>query len=328
MAKHMPSHDRVKNTGWRGWDSWRGTCGVNQTLSKYPRRRFTVLSVSFALDTPKRRWAKALAFAFSHERATATPHRIFCLLYSSHCPKKIIQKTGFGTSFFRAMSQIASAATLGQPNGSLPEQGHAAMTMAYAAAATAAAAAGAGGVGDAGSGDGDEEFDDLPSVDDKRTKRGFSKRVTLRDLERYFEYPIEEVSKMMGVSTTIIKRLCRKYGIKRWPYRQVRHRACVSACVGLRIAAAAVAGDAVACVREKHFPNYRKIIKSFYCLCRQYTCNFDCLFVRRTLVNTYLCKMRFFTWKMATAPPHHLRAGACLHRISAVQVAGGLLPTL
>lgn len=68
----------------------------------------------------------------------------------------------------------------------------------------------------------EEEGVDIPGLEDKRTKRGFSKRVTLRDLERYFEYPIEEVSKMMGVSTTIIKRLCRKYGIKRWPYRQVR----------------------------------------------------------------------------------------------------------
>lgn len=67
----------------------------------------------------------------------------------------------------------------------------------------------------------EEEDEDIPGLEDKRTKRGFSKRVTLRDLERYFEYPIEEVSKMMGVSTTIIKRLCRKYGIKRWPYRQV-----------------------------------------------------------------------------------------------------------
>ncbi|CAM9699517.1 unnamed protein product, partial [Hapterophycus canaliculatus] len=70
--------------------------------------------------------------------------------------------------------------------------------------------------------DDDEDDDDcIPGLEDKRAKRGFSKRVTLRDLERYFEYPIEEVSKMMGVSTTIIKRLCRKYGIKRWPYRQV-----------------------------------------------------------------------------------------------------------
>ena len=69
--------------------------------------------------------------------------------------------------------------------------------------------------------DGEDDEDGIPALEDKRTKRGFSKRVTLRDLERYFEYPIEEVSKMMGVSTTIIKRLCRKYGIKRWPYRQV-----------------------------------------------------------------------------------------------------------
>lgn len=69
--------------------------------------------------------------------------------------------------------------------------------------------------------DDDDDDDEIPGLEDKRTKRGFSKRVTLRDLERYFEYPIEEVSKMMGVSTTIIKRLCRKYGIKRWPYRQV-----------------------------------------------------------------------------------------------------------
>ena len=69
--------------------------------------------------------------------------------------------------------------------------------------------------------DDDEEEEEIPGLGDKRTKRGFSKRVTLGDLERYFEYPIEEVSKMMGVSTTIIKRLCRKYGIKRWPYRQV-----------------------------------------------------------------------------------------------------------
>lgn len=90
-----------------------------------------------------------------------------------------------------------------------------------AAAAQAAAAARAAAVAAGEQDDDDDDYDDLPSVEDKRAKRGFSKRVTLRDLERYFEYPIEEVSKMMGVSTTIIKRLCRKYGIKRWPYRQV-----------------------------------------------------------------------------------------------------------
>lgn len=103
-----------------------------------------------------------------------------------------------------------------------PENGRGAADAEQAAMALAVAAANAAGNPGENSDDGD--YDDIPSADDKRAKRGFSKRVTLRDLERYFEYPIEEVSKMMGVSTTIIKRLCRKYGIKRWPYRQVRRR--------------------------------------------------------------------------------------------------------
>ncbi|CAM9617884.1 unnamed protein product, partial [Chrysoparadoxa australica] len=64
-----------------------------------------------------------------------------------------------------------------------------------------------------------EKVEDAPKL---RYKRGFSKTVKLVDLERHFDYPIEEVSKKMGVSTTIIKRLCRKHGIKRWPYRQIR----------------------------------------------------------------------------------------------------------
>lgn len=101
----------------------------------------------------------------------------------------------------------------GTPTGSVGPRHHGAMME--------AASAQGGGHIDYGQAVVGEE-DDIPGLGDKRTKRGFSKRVTLGDLERYFEYPIEEVSKMMGVSTTIIKRLCRKYGIKRWPYRQVR----------------------------------------------------------------------------------------------------------
>lgn len=101
------------------------------------------------------------------------------------------------------------------------QQQHSDRAAMISAAAAVEAVQGIAGIGhvDYGMGEGEEE--DIPGLGDKRTKRGFSKRVTLRDLERYFEYPIEEVSRMMGVSTTIIKRLCRKYGIKRWPYRQV-----------------------------------------------------------------------------------------------------------
>lgn len=114
------------------------------------------------------------------------------------------------------MSSANAAASPASGNGAHPpDVEQAAMAMAVAAAAAATNSTTAEHSEDA-------DYDEVPSADDKRAKRGFSKRVTLRDLERYFEYPIEEVSKMMGVSTTIIKRLCRKYGIKRWPYRQVR----------------------------------------------------------------------------------------------------------
>lgn len=40
-------------------------------------------------------------------------------------------------------------------------------------------------------------------------------------LETHFDLPINEASEELGVSTTIVKRLCRKFGIKRWPYRQI-----------------------------------------------------------------------------------------------------------
>lgn len=40
-------------------------------------------------------------------------------------------------------------------------------------------------------------------------------------LEEYFDRPITDASEALGVSTTIVKRLCRKYGITRWPYRQM-----------------------------------------------------------------------------------------------------------
>lgn len=51
--------------------------------------------------------------------------------------------------------------------------------------------------------------------------RGVSKWVTREVLEGYFYRPLDGASKELGVSTTIVKRLCRKLGIRRWPYRQI-----------------------------------------------------------------------------------------------------------
>ncbi|CAN0279259.1 unnamed protein product [Discosporangium mesarthrocarpum] len=51
--------------------------------------------------------------------------------------------------------------------------------------------------------------------------RGVSKRVNRAVLETYFDRPLDEAGRALGVSTTIVKRLCRKMGISRWPYRQI-----------------------------------------------------------------------------------------------------------
>lgn len=45
--------------------------------------------------------------------------------------------------------------------------------------------------------------------------------LTLEDIQSKFIYPIATACKKLNVSESYLKRLCRKYGIKRWPYRQI-----------------------------------------------------------------------------------------------------------
>ena len=42
------------------------------------------------------------------------------------------------------------------------------------------------------------------------------------DLAAYFDMPIKAAAKEIGICTTILKKLCRKNGIPRWPHRKVR----------------------------------------------------------------------------------------------------------
>lgn len=50
----------------------------------------------------------------------------------------------------------------------------------------------------------------------------FSKYVTRELLQGQFHLPMEEAGRSWGVSTTIVKRVCRTFGIERWPYRQIQ----------------------------------------------------------------------------------------------------------
>lgn len=68
---------------------------------------------------------------------------------------------------------------------------------------------------------------DSTKKDPKPRNRGtgpklFSKCVTREMLQGQFHLPMEEAGKSWGVSTTIVKRVCRAFGIERWPYRQIQ----------------------------------------------------------------------------------------------------------
>lgn len=52
-----------------------------------------------------------------------------------------------------------------------------------------------------------------------------TKSITLQELRLYFDKPIEEAAKAIGICSTLLKKICRRYNIKRWPYRQVMNAA-------------------------------------------------------------------------------------------------------
>ncbi|OWZ08751.1 putative extracellular protein [Phytophthora megakarya] len=62
------------------------------------------------------------------------------------------------------------------------------------------------------------------------TPRGGSKRygpvVQLEDLREYlrecFNMPIAAVARKFGICATLLKKICRRHGIQRWPHRQIR----------------------------------------------------------------------------------------------------------
>lgn len=46
-------------------------------------------------------------------------------------------------------------------------------------------------------------------------------KLTLKDLRNYFNLPIEEAARRLRLCPTVVKKICRKYGLNRWPYRKV-----------------------------------------------------------------------------------------------------------
>jgi len=49
-----------------------------------------------------------------------------------------------------------------------------------------------------------------------------SKNITFEELSKFFHLPINQVAKELGVCATILKKICRRNGIPRWPHRKIK----------------------------------------------------------------------------------------------------------
>nr|ABD96880.1 hypothetical protein [Tarenaya spinosa] len=47
-------------------------------------------------------------------------------------------------------------------------------------------------------------------------------RLTLKDIGKYFHLPVEEAARIMKVCPTVVKKICRRGGLARWPHRKIR----------------------------------------------------------------------------------------------------------
>ncbi|KFK25847.1 hypothetical protein AALP_AA8G169800 [Arabis alpina] len=47
-------------------------------------------------------------------------------------------------------------------------------------------------------------------------------KLTLDDLKKYFHLPIEKAAQTMEVCPTVLKKVCRRGGLRRWPYRKIK----------------------------------------------------------------------------------------------------------
>lgn len=71
--------------------------------------------------------------------------------------------------------------------------------------------------------------DSLARINKVKNKiHGKSKRIifytlTLEDLKEFFNFPRDEVARELGICVTLLKKICRRNGIKQWPYRKIKN---------------------------------------------------------------------------------------------------------
>lgn len=52
-------------------------------------------------------------------------------------------------------------------------------------------------------------------------QRERSGKIQLMDLTQHFHLPINDAAKALGICPTVLKKICRRHGMRRWPHRKV-----------------------------------------------------------------------------------------------------------
>ncbi|VFQ97748.1 unnamed protein product [Cuscuta campestris] len=73
--------------------------------------------------------------------------------------------------------------------------------------------------GDGGNGSGSGEKPQKIPLSAQRERTG---KLKVKDFAGYLHLPIEEAARRMNICPTVMKKICRRDGLVRWPYRKIR----------------------------------------------------------------------------------------------------------
>jgi hypothetical protein len=78
-----------------------------------------------------------------------------------------------------------------------------------------------------------------------------NQHINMNELRKYFHLPLQNVSKKLGVGTTVLKRICRANNIEKWPYRQIKSLTCAMQSLEMAALNRSLGDDEIKNMREQ-----------------------------------------------------------------------------